>query len=84
MTHKKTTSLFILSEKRDSSGIICSKNGNFRYTRTLYDTLGNTIRDVLVNGGLNRFVNDSLVQLEDKKIDDRIHASGIGSSFFIF
>jgi len=43
------------------------RNGNFRYTRTLYDTLGNTIRDVLVNGGLNRFVNDSLVQLEDKK-----------------
>ena len=43
------------------------RNGNFRYTRIQQDTLGNTVKDVLVNSGLNRFINDSLVTLEEEK-----------------
>ncbi len=43
------------------------RNGNFRYTRIQRDTIGNEVKDVLVNSGLNRFVNDSLVTLEEEK-----------------
>jgi len=43
------------------------RNGNFRYTRSKKDTLGNTLRDVLINSGFNRFVNDSLIIVPEKK-----------------
>jgi len=43
------------------------RNGNYRYTRTQKDSIGNEIKDVLVNSGLNRFINGSLVDIEDKK-----------------
>ena len=43
------------------------RNGNYRYTRTKQDTIGNETVDVLVNTGLNRFVNGSLVELEEEK-----------------
>lgn len=43
------------------------RNGNYRYTRIQRDTLGNTLKDVLVNTGLNRFLNDSLVVLEEER-----------------
>ena len=43
------------------------RNGNFRYTRTQQDTLGNQVKDVLVNSGLNRFINGALVEVEEKK-----------------
>ncbi|MEM0940329.1 MAG: DUF6503 family protein [Bacteroidota bacterium] len=43
------------------------RNGNYRYIRTQVDSLGNEIRDVLMNTGLNRFVNGNLVQLNEEK-----------------
>ena len=42
------------------------RNGNYRYTRIQTDTLGNVIKDVLINSGLNRFINDSMVDLDEK------------------
>ena len=43
------------------------RNGNYRYTRTQTDSVGNTLKDVLVNTGLNRFFNESLVVLDEEK-----------------
>ena len=42
------------------------KGGGFLFSREFKDSLG-TIKDVLDNEGLDRFVNDSLVQLSEKK-----------------
>ena len=43
------------------------RNGNYRYVRTQSDTVGNEVKDVLINTGLNRFINGSMVDLDEKK-----------------
>ncbi len=42
------------------------KGGEFLFSREFEDSLG-TIKDELTNNGLNRFLNDSLVKLSEKK-----------------
>ena len=43
------------------------RNGNYRYTRIQTDSVGNEVKDVLVNSGLSRFINNTLVDIEEKK-----------------
>ncbi len=43
------------------------RNGNYRYIRTQTDSLGNEVKDVLVNTGLNRFINGSMVEITEEK-----------------
>lgn len=42
--------------------------GKYRLERKMKDSLGNTIHDVLDNDGLERFVNDSAVKVQDSLI----------------
>ncbi|SNS85210.1 hypothetical protein SAMN05421640_1523 [Ekhidna lutea] len=42
-------------------------NGQFSYTRLQTDTVGNEVKDVLNNEGLFRYINDSLIALDDEK-----------------
>jgi len=43
------------------------RNGQYRYTRIQKDSVRNEVKDVLLNSGLNRFVNDSLINIEAKQ-----------------
>ena len=43
------------------------KNGAFVYTRTQRDSIGNEVKDVLNNDDLFRYINDSLVTLDEEK-----------------
>jgi hypothetical protein len=42
-------------------------NGGFEYTRSQQDSLGNTIKDVLTNDGLQRFLENEQVEITEKK-----------------
>jgi len=44
------------------------EGGKFQFERTLTDSLGNQIRDVLNNEGLERFVNDTATKIQDSLV----------------
>ena len=52
---------------RDIDYTYMMHGGDFIYTRTQKDSLGNQVKDVLDNEGLFRYINDSLVTLEEEK-----------------
>jgi len=55
-------------------------DGKFNYARTQFDSISNEIKDVLTNDGLQRFFNDSLITLEQKKID--AYSSSVNSVMY--
>ncbi|THH41585.1 DUF6503 family protein [Neolewinella litorea] len=61
---------------------IQTDRGRFTYTRSFTDSLGNAVRDVLTNEGLERFRNDSLLQLTAK--DSTAYAASVNSVRYFF
>lgn len=43
------------------------ENGNFRYTRTQTDSIGNRVKDALTNEGLQRYINGDLAAITDER-----------------
>lgn len=56
------------------------KEGRFIYSRTQHDSIGNEVKDILKNDGLFRYINDSLVNLDDEK--EAAYTSSVNSVIY--
>jgi len=65
---------------RDYAYTYSMDNGIFEYTRSKSDSVGIVTRDVLTNEGLNRFVGDSLVNLDSLK--EQAYTSSVNSVIY--
>ncbi|MEM6642581.1 MAG: DUF6503 family protein [Bacteroidota bacterium] len=64
---KKLENAEISFSFRGTDYVYQKRNGVYRYSRSLKDSLGNDVQDVLTNTGFNRFVNGKLILLEEEK-----------------
>ncbi|NJB85231.1 hypothetical protein GGR26_000976 [Lewinella marina] len=67
---------------RDRQYGIVTDHGRYTYSRSFTDSLGRPVRDVLTNEGLQRFRNDSLLQLTAK--DSAAYAASVNSVRYFF
>ena len=73
--------VFITFDFRDRQYTITKQNGLFEYTRSFSDSIG-TVRDVLHNGGFQRYINNLPVELTEK--EEARYANSVNSVAYFF